>query len=220
MEGAAPITWSVVQGPPGTQVNSSGLVSGWQPTAGNAGQTFNFQIQAANSDGSDIETWNVYVQCQPPVIGEVTPDPDSVVAGHPYSRQLSQTQGCSLLTTWSVVQGPPGTQVSGSGLVSGWISTLGNIGQSFNFQIQANNPDGSDIESWNVDVQYPNTDFDEDGDCDQADFAHLQACFSGSAIPNASGCADADIDSDGDVDQADFNAFLPCMNGANRPPGC
>ncbi len=63
-------------------------------------------------------------------------------------------------------------------------------------------------------------DFDTDGDVDQDDFAHLQNCFSGSAVAYGSGCSDADLDGDGDVDTSDFNVFLPCLAGADQPPGC
>jgi hypothetical protein len=63
-------------------------------------------------------------------------------------------------------------------------------------------------------------DFDVDYDVDMFDFAHLQACFSGSGVPNDVGCADADLDTDGDVDQSDFSVFLSCLGSANQPPSC
>jgi len=66
-------------------------------------------------------------------------------------------------------------------------------------------------------------DFDRDGDVDQSDFGHLQACFSGlgaSELPP--GCEDARLDVDGDVDLNDFAIFQACMSGASLPgdPGC
>ena len=63
-------------------------------------------------------------------------------------------------------------------------------------------------------------DFDQDGDIDQSDFAFMQRCFSGDAMPYAAGCGPADADGDGDVDTADLNLLLPCMSGAHQPPGC
>lgn len=63
-------------------------------------------------------------------------------------------------------------------------------------------------------------DFDDDGDCDQADFAVFQKCLSGPYNPYPAGCAPASLDGDIDVDEADFNLFLPCMNGPNQPPPC
>lgn len=63
-------------------------------------------------------------------------------------------------------------------------------------------------------------DFDSDGDVDQEDFGHFQACFSGPAQPFTPGCGNADIDDDGDVDQTDFGLFESCMAGPDLPPTC
>ncbi len=63
-------------------------------------------------------------------------------------------------------------------------------------------------------------DFDLDNDVDQSDFAHLQICLSGSALPYAPGCADADLDEDSHVDSSDFVIFLECLAGANQSPPC
>jgi len=125
------------------------------------------------------------------------------------------TQG-SPPPTWSILQGPPGALVNGSGLVSGW--TTSSFGD-FTFNVQAINSEGSDTESWVVRV-LSRFDFDEDGDVDTSDFAHVQTCFSGDGFPTDSGCADADANADGDVDTFDFNTFLPCLAGADQPPGC
>jgi len=54
-------TWSILQGPPGAQVDSTGKVAGWTPSAGDMGRTFTFEVQATNSAGSDTETWQVKV---------------------------------------------------------------------------------------------------------------------------------------------------------------
>jgi len=62
-------------------------------------------------------------------------------------------------------------------------------------------------------------DFDTDGDVDQSDFGHLQACLSGSGIEQVDPlCADARLDVDADVDQDDITLFQRCMNGADLPP--
>jgi len=63
-------------------------------------------------------------------------------------------------------------------------------------------------------------DFDRDGDVDQSDFGHFQACLSGSNIPPANAaCQDALLDGDADVDQTDLAIFKKCMNGTGNPPG-
>jgi len=63
-------------------------------------------------------------------------------------------------------------------------------------------------------------DLDLDGDVDQEDFGHLQACFSGSGQGFEAACADLDFDTDGDVDQDDFEVFRACLAGADSAPGC
>ncbi|MCK5804523.1 MAG: thrombospondin type 3 repeat-containing protein, partial [Lentisphaeria bacterium] len=58
-------------------------------------------------------------------------------------------------------------------------------------------------------------DFNRDGDVDQEDFGHLQACSSGSGITQGdSNCEDAKLDNDDDVDRDDFGIFQECMSGA------
>ncbi len=63
-------------------------------------------------------------------------------------------------------------------------------------------------------------DFDNDGDVDLVDFAHLQRCFSGDGNPYGAGCTDADLNEDGSIGSSDLSMFLPCLSGANVPPGC
>jgi hypothetical protein len=69
----------------------------------------------------------------------------------------------------------------------------------------------------------PLSDFDRDGDVDQADFGHFQACYTGSGRPsNDPVCFDARLDADTDIDQNDFGIFQGCMSGAGVPatPDC
>ncbi len=54
-------TWSVISGPSGLQVSSTGLVSGWTPSSALAGQLITITIRATNSQGYDDETWQVIV---------------------------------------------------------------------------------------------------------------------------------------------------------------
>jgi hypothetical protein len=66
-------------------------------------------------------------------------------------------------------------------------------------------------------------DFDHDGDVDEEDFGHLQACLTGPAIPiTDQNCLDTNLDGDIDVDQDDCAIFLGCMTGANLlgDPNC
>ena len=68
----------------------------------------------------------------------------------------------------------------------------------------------------------PPGDFDADDDVDQADFGHLQACYSGAGQLYQPGCSDADLDHNNDVSQADYVIFQGCMSGEGVPAnaGC
>jgi len=63
-------------------------------------------------------------------------------------------------------------------------------------------------------------DFDRDGDVDQEDFGHFQACLSGSGQSYLPGCTNADLDGDSDVDDEDFSTFYSCISGSNQASGC
>jgi hypothetical protein len=66
-------------------------------------------------------------------------------------------------------------------------------------------------------------DFNEDGDVDQEDFGRLQACLSGSGVPQTSPeCTYAHIDPDNDVDAADLDLFVACFRGPQiaAPQSC
>ncbi|UCG17787.1 MAG: family 10 glycosylhydrolase [Phycisphaerales bacterium] len=84
----------------------------------------------------------------PPIIAEVTPDPDSVVQDEEYTRHLTLTQGVA--DSWMLMDGPSGADVDATGYVSGWTPSAGDVGQSFLFTVRASNTVGFDDESWNV----------------------------------------------------------------------
>jgi len=61
-------------------------------------------------------------------------------------------------------------------------------------------------------------DFDRDGDVDQQDFGHFQACMTGNGeAQNNPACAGTLFDDDEDVDTSDFSIFMGCMSGPNTP---
>jgi hypothetical protein len=154
---------------------------------------------------------------RPPIVTEVTPDPDSVYAGRLYSRQLRLAQGTPL-PSWAVVQGPVGAQVDSNGMVSGWTPTASEIGGTATICVRAANSDGSDDECWQIKVKSI-ADFDYDDDADQGDFGIFQQCLSG-AESYPTGCQSADFNGDGHVEGADMAVFLTCMAGPGLPPGC
>ncbi|HSW45566.1 MAG TPA: glycosyl hydrolase [Phycisphaerae bacterium] len=66
-------------------------------------------------------------------------------------------------------------------------------------------------------------DFDGDGDVDLDDFAHMQACLTGTNKPQTFGnCQNAKMDTDTDVDGNDLTIFRGCMRGPKVPadPSC
>jgi hypothetical protein len=162
--------------------------------------------------------WVTTDQPLPPVIDEVTPDPQIVSPGTPCGQQLQLLQG-NPWPAWSVTPpAPPGLKISACGLVSGWTPGVEDIGDHI-IVIAATNSEGSDTESWVVRV-VSDKDFDQDGDVDQEDFGVFQHCLSGTGVSYGTGCAPADLDTNGAIDQTDFSLFWACMAGAGRPPGC
>jgi len=87
----------------------------------------------------------------PPIIAEVIPDPDWAGVIGPYSEQLVLLQGTPPII-WSLLQGPGTAQVDQNGLVSNWTPTVGDIGATFDFNVQAQNTVGLDTEAWQVTV--------------------------------------------------------------------
>lgn len=72
-------------------------------------------------------------------------------------------------------------------------------------------------------TRYAVADLDQDGDVDQEDFGHFQACYTGLGEPfGDADCLAADLNGDGHVDAHDFAVFQACMSGAHQPadPDC
>ncbi len=66
--------------------------------------------------------------------------------------------------------------------------------------------------------QVPRADYDHDGDVDQDDFGHFQACLAAAGPPPLlSGCRNADLDRDTDVDEDDAAIFVFCASGPAIP---
>lgn len=58
-------------------------------------------------------------------------------------------------------------------------------------------------------------DFNEDGDVDDEDLEHMEACLSGPAVPQTQqSCLDAKLDEDADVDQDDFGILQQNYTGS------
>ncbi len=67
---------------------------------------------------------------------------------------------------------------------------------------------------------YGPADFNHDGDVDQDDFGAMQACLTGSFVPQLdAACAQAMLDADNDVDIDDVALFIACISGPGVPAG-
>ena len=184
----------------------------------NGAKTVNVWREAYLRDWQKRMDWADVAANAPPIITEVAPDPDTAFCTTEYARQLSLDQGTPM-PSWSVVQGPPGTDADTTGFVNGWRPACSDIGTLFTFEIRATNSEGSDTETWEVAVRSV-ADLDDDGDVDQEDFGVFQACLSGTGVQYPPGCGDADLHLDGDVDEDDWAIFQSCMAGPDVPPGC
>jgi len=142
--------------------------------------------------GSDNSTTG-----QPPVITEVTPDPDTTqFAGIAYTKQLQLTQGDTPVA-WSVVQGPTGIQVgSSTGYVDGWTPGGCDVGESVTIEIRAQNVYGFDTETWHVE---PKLYYMPDNIANLSDLMMMAEEWLATSGPMAT-----DLDCSGSIDLVDF----------------
>lgn len=204
----------------GQQVHSMQIAKIYSPTGlsfriGSGGRTE--ECAYIGAVYSNVKFWDLSIpQTAPPVVENVTPDPDVAWFDHPYTRQLVATQGAPA-PGWCLIQGPPGAQIDAvSGLVSGWIPSHAQIGQHVTLSVKAVNASGAATETWQVFVKAKG-DLDHDGDCDQDDFGIFQVCLSGTANLPPPGCDDANFNNYRDVDELDLNVFRQCFSGPNVP---
>jgi hypothetical protein len=101
---------------------------------------------------SSVKVWDLSEEAPaPPIIAEVSPDPDFAGPGLEYSRQLVLEQG-NPPPSWEILAGPPGLRVDSTGRVSGWTPAASELRNRFNVEVRAANSQGSDVESWFVEV--------------------------------------------------------------------
>lgn len=134
----------------------------------NLGETVTFSLRSVRGSGDgpifdDREGTDGHAQGpsielatteEPPVIEEVEPDPETVEAGFEYTRQLVLLAG-SPPVAWSIIRGPAGLTLSGTGLASGWLPRAEDVGETFEVEVEASNDFGSDRESWSIVVVTP-----------------------------------------------------------------
>lgn len=95
------VSLALLQGPPGANIDSNGLVSGWTPTQAQAGQTFTFEVQATNTAGSVTESWQVTVYQPPPSDGSNVAQPWGTLHGNIFATQSSDDLSLLFDSRWS-----------------------------------------------------------------------------------------------------------------------
>lgn len=131
--------------------------------------------------------------------------------------QVSPSSGASVLDVDTITVTYNGSENLSAGTHTGTITVSGN---GFDAPQQI---------SVTLTVRTVTPDFDGDADVDQDDFGHLQACMTGSAVPQEDpDCLDARLDYDGtyqgdrDVDADDLAILMGCVSSAGVPanPSC
>jgi hypothetical protein len=101
---------------------------------------------------SNVKVWDLSASAlAAPVIADVSPDPDLASPGLEYARELALEQG-NPAPAWAILAGPPGLRVDSSGRLSGWVPAAADLGSQFEMEVRATNSQGSDVESWFVEV--------------------------------------------------------------------
>ncbi len=117
---------------------------------------------------SNVKVWDLSASAPTaPRIGDVSPDPDVAAPGLEYSRQLVLEEG-NPSPSWAILAGPQGLRINASGLLSGWTPAAFDVGSRRTIEVRATNSEGSDLESWVVEVAEVKTvsfpfDRDEEG---------------------------------------------------------
>jgi uncharacterized lipoprotein YddW (UPF0748 family) len=108
----------------------------------------NVTVAAGQAVRRDVSDWTI----APPIIDEVTPDPDWTEAGRMYTRQLTLAQ--SSATTWQLIDPPGNATISDFGRVD-WMPTIVDVDHIITFTARAANAAGADDETWRVAVERP-----------------------------------------------------------------
>lgn len=97
------LSWSVVSGPAGLTIDPvTGVMSGWTPTTGQAGQEFPVTVQASNGGGSTQLTYNIRVK-EPPVLdGSNVAPPWGTIHGTIGGPQSSNDPSMIMDRGWAV----------------------------------------------------------------------------------------------------------------------
>jgi hypothetical protein len=128
-----PFSWGPAPGsalPPGLNLGSDGIVSGYPTASG----TFSFTVRVSDNNATHVDK-SFSVAIAPPQLQVVTSTLPTGGVGLPYSQQLGATGGQTPYS-WSVPSSsvaPPGLTLSAGGLLSG----IPTVGATFYFDVVA-----------------------------------------------------------------------------------
>ncbi len=145
--GSRPITWSKLVGPTEFMIDAATGIIAWTPTSPG---TFTISIVAANSGGSEVQTFDVVVAPAdvPPTITSSAPTTGKVGQAFVYDANADGTTPL----TWTKVSGPAALSVDpATGLVS-WIPVATGVEI---ITLEVANTAGSDTQTFFVDVSPP-----------------------------------------------------------------
>ncbi len=109
LQGAPPVTWSLVYGPGGMTINAS---TGVVFLEGTGPGNFSITIRATNSLGHADQSWSVEVECPPAWLQG--PGNQAVTPGSTYAAYVWFESRCAAPGTWQVQSNVPGLQIQWS----------------------------------------------------------------------------------------------------------
>ncbi|MCX7046929.1 MAG: putative Ig domain-containing protein [Candidatus Sumerlaeota bacterium] len=148
--GTQPVSWSLIDGPPGMFINAqTGVVSWTSPTIEESPCAVT--IQATNAAGMDQQTWELEVveAADAPLIKQM---PDTLVEENEEygSADPEMLHGTDPIV-WTLLQGPEGMTIdSDTGAVYWSSPTIAN--SPYSIVIRATNPEGSAQMGWKLTV--------------------------------------------------------------------
>ena len=152
--GTTPITWSITSGslPDGLELDSStGAITG-TPTASG---TYNFSVQASNSNGNDTKNFQLTVASESDTAPAITTTSlSSGTVGNSYSATVSANSSTTTPVTWSVSGGllPNGLSLQESTGRSVTISGTPTKSGTYTFTVQAKNQAGAATQEYTIKI--------------------------------------------------------------------
>ena len=147
VQGSPPITWSLLNGPPGMTIDPAGGTVSW-PEPNATGGPVTVTARATNEVGNDTKSWAVTVKDLPVIVD--IPN-RSIAVGQEYTETPTLLRGTPPVT-WSLVGGPAGMTVDPTTGVVRWPAPT-TTGSPFTVVLRATNAVGYGEETWQLTVK-------------------------------------------------------------------